>query len=80
VESEPTEYMPIEETYSPVYHRINQAIRRRATHPEETLAEPAEILTKFSKPPPDLVSKAAHQLKALIEAADLKKGKLFRSF
>jgi ATP-dependent DNA helicase 2 subunit 2 len=76
VQSNPTEYMTIEETYSPVLHRINQAIRRRATHPNEDIAAPADILVKYSHPPPDLASKTLPELNALIKAANLKQGKL----
>ncbi|KAG0647032.1 ATP-dependent DNA helicase II subunit [Hyphodiscus hymeniophilus] len=69
----PTEYMPIEDTYSPVLHRINQAVRRRATHPEETnVGDPADVLIKYSHPPQDLVEKAASALDALKQAADVK--------
>lgn len=71
----PTEYMPIEDTYSPLIHRINQAIRRRGVQPDEPVPPPAEILTKYSSPPPELVSESASQLEKLIEAADIKKGK-----
>jgi ATP-dependent DNA helicase 2 subunit 2 len=41
-EGEPTEYMPIEETYSPMVHRLNQAIRQRAIHPGEPITPPSE--------------------------------------
>jgi hypothetical protein len=74
--SNPTEYMPIEETYSPMVHRINQGIRRRATHPDEPVAPAAGVLVKYSNPPPELVLKTASKLNALIEAAGVKKSKL----
>ena len=67
--------MPIEDTYSPVVHRINQAIRRRGVQPNEAVPPPADILTKYSAPPPKLVSESASQLQKLVEAADVKKGK-----
>lgn len=73
--SAPTEYMPIEDTYSPVLHRISQAIRRRAVRPEEPVAPPAEILIKYSKPPEELIQASKTQLSKLIAAADVKKGK-----
>ena len=77
MQSEPKEYMAIEETYSPVLHRINQAVRRRATHPnEKIIEEPAAILTKYSKPPRGLIEKAGPDLQALIKAADIKTGEL----
>jgi ATP-dependent DNA helicase 2 subunit 2 len=68
------EYMSIEDTYSPVLHRINQAIRRRAVKPDEGVTPPAEILTKWANPPPELVSQSNASLERLIKAADLKKG------
>jgi hypothetical protein len=74
--SKPTEYMPIEDTYSPLIHRINQAIRRRGVQPNEAVTPPAEILTKYSNSPSELVSESAPQLEKLVEAADVKKGKL----
>lgn len=75
-DSEPTEYMAIEDTYSPIIHRINQGIRRRAGQPNEPVAPPADILVKFSNPPSELVSQSVTQLNNLINAADVKKGKV----
>lgn len=46
-EGKPAEYMPIEETYSPALHRINQAIRKRAIYPDGEISEPAEVLVKW---------------------------------
>lgn len=77
--SNPTEYMPIDDTYSPIVHRINQAIRRRGVQPNEAVTAPADILTKYSIPPPELVSDAVTELEKLVKAADVKKGKLFPS-
>jgi ATP-dependent DNA helicase 2 subunit 2 len=42
-EGEPTEYIPIEETYSPMVHRLNQAIRQRAVHPDAPVIPPSEL-------------------------------------
>lgn len=72
--SNPTEYMPIEETFSPSMHRINQAVRRRAIRPEEPVGPPAEILTKYSHPPEGLIKTSKTKLEKLIAAADIKKG------
>jgi ATP-dependent DNA helicase 2 subunit 2 len=66
--------MPIEDTYSPLVHRINQAIRRRAVQPDEAVTPPADILIKYSVPPPELVSESASELNKLVAAADVKKG------
>lgn len=67
--------MSIEETYAPTIHRISQAVRRRAIRPEEPVAPPAEILTRFSHPAKQLVEVSEAQLNKLIEVADVKKGR-----
>lgn len=72
-EGNPAEYAPIEETYSPTVHRLNQAVRRRAVHPEEPVGPPAPILVKYSYPPPELVKSSKPKLDKLIAAADVKK-------
>ena len=72
----PTEYAPIDETYNPTIHRMNQAIRARAVDPDAPIRPPAEILLRFSKPPEKLVEKAKTEIEALIDAAEIKKGML----
>jgi ATP-dependent DNA helicase 2 subunit 2 len=72
-EGEPTEYMPMDETYSPMLHRINQVIKHRAVYPEADAPPPFEILMRYSKPPSDLVEKSQSKLDRLIQAADVKK-------
>lgn len=42
-EGGPTEYMTIDEMFSPIIHRINQAIRQRAMYPEHPIASPPEM-------------------------------------
>ncbi|SLM37327.1 ku family dna [Lasallia pustulata] len=69
----PTEYMPMEETFSPVLHRVDQAIRWRAVHPDEPVPPPYEILTRFSKQPEELQVKAKRYLEKLVAAAEVKK-------
>lgn len=66
--------MKIDETYSPIIHRIKEAICQRAVYPDEKIGPPPEILTKWSNPPSDLVSKALSELKKLIETAHVQKG------
>lgn len=39
----PAEYMPIDETYSPMVHRVNQAVRHRAVHPGDPVGPPADV-------------------------------------
>jgi ATP-dependent DNA helicase 2 subunit 2 len=69
------EYAKIEDTFSPILHRINHIIRWRATHPDVTtpIPDPPAILTKYSHPPPSLLSQSSTQLAALEKAADVKK-------
>ena len=66
--------MPLEETYSPLKHRIEQAIRYRAVHPDEGVPPCSEILLKFSQPPDDLVKSSKPSLKNVIAAGNVKKG------
>lgn len=68
--------MSIDDTYSPMLHRLNQAIRNKAVRPDEPIGPPAEILIKYSNPPSELVSDSAQQLSNLVKAADVKKGML----
>lgn len=42
-EGEPAEYMIIEETFTPIIHRVNQAIRQRAMYPDDPIGPPAEM-------------------------------------
>ncbi|KAI9803657.1 MAG: ATP-dependent DNA helicase II subunit 2 [Piccolia ochrophora] len=72
-DSEPTEYLPIGETYSPLLHRVNQVIRWRAVHPLESIPPPYEILTKYASPPAELLRRAEGNLNELVEAASVKK-------
>ncbi|KAL9129992.1 MAG: hypothetical protein Q9217_001714 [Psora testacea] len=67
------EYMQMTDTYSPVLHRIDQAVRWRAIHPTKPIPPPYEILTRYSKPPESLVAKSKHRLEKLMAAADVKK-------
>ena len=76
-QSNPAEYMSLDETYSPVLHRIDQAIRWRAVHPNEPIPPPSEILTRYSRPPEPLVAEAKSYLERSIAAADVKKGTVF---
>ncbi|KAL4781501.1 SPOC like C-terminal domain-containing protein [Aspergillus varians] len=64
---------PIEDSFSPVLHRINAAIRSRAIHPNDPIPPPAKILTQFSQPPEHLLQNADRYLKKLIDVADVKK-------
>ena len=70
----PTEYAAMQDTYSPMVHRLNQAIRWRAVHPTEPVPDPYPILTKYSHPPEELVKRSKGKLQAVIDAANVKKG------
>lgn len=66
--------LPIDDSYSPVLHRLDSAIRYRAIHPNDPVPPASERLTKFSRPPEDLVEKSKKYLERLIDASDVKKG------
>ena len=72
-EGNPAEYMNMDDVYSPVLHRIDQAVRWRAVHPTEPVPPPYDILTRYSHPPEELVAGAKKKLEKLIAAADVKK-------
>ena len=72
-EGNPAQYAPIEETYSPVLHYINQVLRCRAVHPTDPIPEPYEILTRYSHPPERLVREARTALTAVAKTGDVKK-------
>ncbi|KAF2503180.1 putative Ku family DNA helicase [Lophium mytilinum] len=70
----PADYMPMDETYSPLVHRVHQIVRWRATHPTaQDLPGPPAILTKFSTPPEELAESSKPLLEALMRASDVKK-------
>ena len=72
--------MQPDDTYSPVLHRINQAVRWRAVHPRDNVPPPAEILMRFSNPPEKLIADNKAKLDSLIAAADVKLGKVSAVF
>ena len=55
-------------------HRLSQAIRQRAVHPDEDIEKPAKILLRYSRPPDALADQAKSQIDALIKTAEVKKG------
>jgi ATP-dependent DNA helicase 2 subunit 2 len=68
------EGLPIEDSFSPLLHRLDAAIRYRAVHPGDPILEPAERLTEFSHPTEEMVAKSKSHLEKLISTADVKKG------
>lgn len=67
--------LPIDDSYSPLLHRIESAVRFRAVHPNDPILEPSEQLTKFAHPEERLVKRAESSLEKLVSAANVKKGK-----
>jgi ATP-dependent DNA helicase 2 subunit 2 len=63
----------MEETFSPILHRVNAALRYRAAHPTAPIQQAAEILTRYSQPPTELVQHSRASLADLIKSADVKK-------
>lgn len=78
-EGSQAEYACIDDTYNPLVNRLNQAIRMRASYPEEPIGKPARILIKYSCPPESLTKIAKDQIDDLISAAEVKKGESFSS-
>lgn len=72
-EGKPAEYGTVDETFSPVLHRINQVIRHKAVYPNSPLPPVSDTLTRFSRPPAELVTAAGPQMTRLKNAADIKK-------
>ncbi|KAK4554807.1 ATP-dependent DNA helicase yku80 [Recurvomyces mirabilis] len=72
-EGHDTEYMAMDETYSPMLHRLHQVINHRAVFPDSEPPPPYEILTRFSHPPAELIEKAQPAIERLKEAANVKK-------
>lgn len=72
-EGNPADYMPIDDTFSPVLHRVNQVIRQRAVHPDKGLPPVPDILLKYSQPPPTALENAQSALDKILAAADMKK-------
>ena len=72
-EGEPAEYIKMEDTFSPLYHRIEQAKRWRAIHPLDPIQPTPEVLTRYSKPPEALLQNSQTALERLTKTADVKK-------
>lgn len=72
--SNPTEYLPMDETFSPIYHRLNQVIKYRAIHPEGLVPPPSDIIIGPMRPPYDLLETMKPYLEGLKNSANVKKG------
>ncbi|KAK9435975.1 ATP-dependent DNA helicase II subunit 2 [Metarhizium brunneum] len=72
-EGNPAEYASIDETFNPAIHRVNNAVKMRAAHPDKPVPETLASLLRFSAPPEDLIEKVQPRIDSLIELADVKK-------
>ncbi|OQE11121.1 hypothetical protein PENVUL_c003G03275 [Penicillium vulpinum] len=72
-EGEPTDDLPIDESFSPLLHRVESAVRYRAVHPNDPILDPSERLTEFAHPSEDMVKNSKSQLEKLMSTADVKK-------
>lgn len=70
---EPMEYMALEDAFSPLYHRLEQAKRWRAVHPKDPVPPIPDVLLKYSHPPEGLQADSKSALQRLLKAADVKK-------
>lgn len=67
------EYAPMDETYNPALHRLQQVIKHRAVFPSAEPPPVFDILVKYSKPPDELVKQARPALDRVIKAGEVKK-------
>ncbi|KAG5297257.1 Ku family DNA helicase [Histoplasma ohiense] len=72
-DGETIESLLIENSFSPLLHRIDHAIRWRAVHPSEPFPPVPEILQKLSRQPEDLQAQSENTLANLIATSDVKK-------
>lgn len=68
------ETIPLENNFSPLLHRIDQAVRWRAVNPDKPIPTLSERLTKLSNPPKEVLERAQKYLDRIMRAADVKKG------
>ncbi|KAK5455007.1 ATP-dependent DNA helicase yku80 [Exophiala xenobiotica] len=67
------EIMAMEDTFSPVLHRIEGAIKYRAIHGPDKLPDEPEAFKVYREQPKELQERSKAALATLIEAADVKK-------
>lgn len=73
-DGKPTEFAPFDESFNPIIHRINTAVRNRAVHPDGPIEPVAPILLRHAAPPEALlVDKAKSEVKYLVQAAEVKR-------
>ena len=72
-DGEETEYAALDDTYSPMLHRINQVIKNRAVHSNAEPPPPTDILVKYMHPPAELLKQSQRSLDKVVKTADVKK-------
>ncbi|KAJ3486385.1 hypothetical protein NLG97_g6627 [Lecanicillium saksenae] len=72
-DDEPAEFAPFDETYNPIIHRINNAVKQRAVHPDKPIEDIPSVLLRYANPPQDLIDRVQDRIEDLIKEADVKK-------
>ncbi|KAI5283491.1 ATP-dependent DNA helicase II subunit 2, partial [Ascosphaera aggregata] len=67
------EMLPMDEYFSPVIHRLQQAIKLRAIDAKQLVPELPEAIIRLAKQPKELQERSKESLKKLIQVADIKK-------
>ena len=67
------EEMAMDDTFSPVLHTIEGAIKYRAIHPDRPVPPKPEAFLAYSRQPEELQERRQNSLERLIKAADVKK-------
>lgn len=67
------EEMAMDDTFSPVLHTIEGAIKYRAIHPDREVPPKPEAFLAYSRQSEELQERSKDSLKRLIKAADVKK-------
>ena len=67
------EEMAMDDTFSPVLHTIEGAIKYRAIHPDRPVPPKPEAFLAYSRQPEELQQRSKGSLSRLIKAADVKK-------
>lgn len=73
IDNQGEELMAIEETFSPLLHIIEGAVKHRAVHPAAPIPEKPESFLAYSQQPAHLQEASKSILARLIKAADVKK-------
>ena len=73
VNDEDEEMLAMDDTFSPVLHTVESAIRHRAIYPDQPVPPKAEAYLAYSKQPGELRDVSQHALERLVKAAEVKK-------